>query len=227
VPIDEDHNPDAIALRSQMNLLQLQRERAKNDLIALERMKQAALAEPDAFLQDVVEGKFNGPNQRGGVLSATVGELQQEVMADFAPKSRIDSKAQGQTTAGAERVGSGSADAEPTGVEVEQEAEALDEDSDEDDTGPLRPSSQFGAMPAPQNIVRMPAINWAKYKVVGESLDSLHEEQRRFPTLGTPARDGHPTGPPHSNTRALEHHMAKPYDPMTDKPERPVPKRPG
>ncbi|KAK3080441.1 hypothetical protein LTS18_001369 [Coniosporium uncinatum] len=190
-------------------------------------MKQAALAEPEAFLQDVVEGKFDGPNQRGGVLSATVGGLQREVMADFAPKSRIDSKAQGQATAGAEQEESVSADAEATGVKKEPQAEAVDEDSDEDEDEPSPPPSKFGAMPAPQNIVRMPAINWAKYNVVGESLDSLHEEQRRYPTLGTPARNGHLSSPPNPNVRAPEHHIAKPYDPMTDKPERPAPKRPG
>ncbi|KAK3063282.1 hypothetical protein LTS18_001687 [Coniosporium uncinatum] len=190
-------------------------------------MKQAALAEPEAFLQDVVEGKFDERNQRGGVLSATVGRLQREVMAGFAPKSRTDSKAQGQATAGAEQEESVSADAEATGVKKEPQAEAVNEDSDEDEDEPSPPPSKFGAMPAPQNIVRMPAINWAKYNVVGESLDSLHEEQRRYPTLGTPARDGHPSSPPNPNVRAPEHHIAKPYDPMTDKPERPAPKRPG
>ena len=32
-------------------------------------------------------------------------------------------------------------------------------------------------IPIPQNVVRAPPINWAKYQVVGDSLEKLHKDQ--------------------------------------------------
>jgi len=67
--------------------------------------------------------------------------------------------------------------------------------------------SRFGKFPPPQTIVRCPPINWAKYHIVGEPLDRLHQEQRRRPGAadsdpGTPQRD---------------HVIAAPYSPFVDK----------
>jgi hypothetical protein len=67
----------------------------------------------------------------------------------------------------------------------------------------------IGQFPNPQNVVRCPPINWAKYHVVGESLDKLHEEQRRRPEPGNPRRDEY--------GRPLEHVIAAPYRPSVDK----------
>jgi hypothetical protein len=36
----------------------------------------------------------------------------------------------------------------------------------------------------------VPPINWAKYGVIGDSLDKLHEDQLQHPTPGTPTRLG-------------------------------------
>jgi hypothetical protein len=67
----------------------------------------------------------------------------------------------------------------------------------------------IGQFPNPQNVVRCPPINWAKYHVVGGSLDKLHEEQRRRPEPGNPRRDEY--------GRPLEHVIAAPYRPLVDK----------
>lgn len=83
-------------------------------------------------------------------------------------------------------------------------------DSDEDHERSSRTASKFGIVPGPQNIVRSPPINWAKYHIVGESLDKLHEEQRARPKPGQPRRDDDPL-------RAPKHVIAKPYSPWTDK----------
>lgn len=83
-------------------------------------------------------------------------------------------------------------------------------DSDEDEEQPVQTASRFGSVPGPQNVVRSPPINWAKYHIVGESLDKLHEEQRARPKPGQPRRDDDPLRPP-------EHVIAKPYSPWTDK----------
>lgn len=77
----------------------------------------------------------------------------------------------------------------------------------------------FGYIPAPQAIVRCPPINWAKYHVVGEALDKLHEEQQIHPAPGEAQRDLEPV-------RAPEHVIAAPYRPWTDQlPASPVRKR--
>ena len=70
--------------------------------------------------------------------------------------------------------------------------------------------SNFSDIPGAQNVVRCPPINWAKYHIVGEPLDRLHEEQRRRPTPGEPHVDEEPA-------RAVEHVIAAPYNPWTDK----------
>lgn len=58
-PIDFDSNPDAIALKSAISVLQLQRQRAAADIQALNRVKDQAVQDPDAFVKDLVAGKVN------------------------------------------------------------------------------------------------------------------------------------------------------------------------
>lgn len=70
--------------------------------------------------------------------------------------------------------------------------------------------SKFDDIPGPQNVVRCPPINWAKYHIVGEPLDRLHEEERRRPTPGELHVD-------EESARAVEHVIASPYNPWTDK----------
>lgn len=72
----------------------------------------------------------------------------------------------------------------------------------------------FGKVPLPQNVVRMPPVNWAKYQIVGEPLDKLHEEERRRPSAGEPRRDEAEQRPP-------EHVLASPYRPLVDRLETP------
>jgi hypothetical protein len=101
----------------------------------------------------------------------------------------------------------------PVGSQQQEDGEAQDESS----------RSTFGKIPEPQNIVRMPAINWTKYHVVGDALDRLHEDQKRRPTPGEPRRDAPtPTPPP---TRSEEHFVAAPYRPFVDKLEPRTPAR--
>lgn len=92
----------------------------------------------------------------------------------------------------------------------------LDEDADEDGpeletetADPETPNVQFGQFPLPQNIVRTPPINWAKYHLVGDSLDRLHHEQRQRPEPGVPRRD--------EFGRPPQHVVAAPYRPFVDK----------
>ncbi|KAL4927072.1 uncharacterized protein BDV17DRAFT_136871 [Aspergillus undulatus] len=163
VPISESENPDAIALRSAISILQLQKQQSLRDIRTLEKMKIAAAEDPERFVRDLAEGKLTRKEQ-GGFL-------------DF----NHDEDDEGESGGGAEN---------------------------EDRNG-----SGLGTLPTAQNVVRMPPVNWAKYQVVGDSLDKMHEEQLRRPSLGEPRRDEAP---------APEYMLASPYRPLVDKLESPT-----
>ena len=89
-----------------------------------------------------------------------------------------------------------------------------EEDSEQGEAEGEENKSKFGTIPKPQNVVRMPPINWAKYHIVGEPLDKMHEEQRNRPFAGVPRQD--------ANQRAPEHFIAAPYRPLTGRIDSPV-----
>lgn len=57
-PIVFDNNPDVLALKSAITILQLQRQRATADIQALNRAKVAALSDPGAFVADLAVGRI-------------------------------------------------------------------------------------------------------------------------------------------------------------------------
>lgn len=127
---------------------------------ALERQKEVAVADPEAFARDVASGRIKARRMRG--ILGPVGEVREG--AD----------------AGRDAMGDG------TSVD---DAGAMDGSGDEGDGAAAGTNSAFGEIPSEQNVVRMPPINWTKYHIVGESLDKLHEEQRARPVAGQPLRD--------------------------------------
>lgn len=87
------------------------------------------------------------------------------------------------------------------------EDDSADEDSD--DAGEkMQDTAKLPKFPTRQNIVRCPPVNWAKYHVVGDSLDRMHEDQRRRPTHGAPS-----TG----DWAGRDHVVAAPYSPLDDR----------
>ncbi|KAH7197578.1 uncharacterized protein B0J16DRAFT_22465 [Fusarium flagelliforme] len=60
-PLDFDANPDVIALKSAISVLQIQRQRATADIQALSRAKEEAVQNPEAFINDLVANKINAP----------------------------------------------------------------------------------------------------------------------------------------------------------------------
>lgn len=190
VPISESTNSDAIALRAAMSILQLQRQQALRDMQTLEKQKEAAVADPEAFARDVTSGKIKARGMRG--VLGPVGEVPP---SSNGVGSRQDRK-----------LDRGPAD------DIEDAVE-LDNSGDESDKPVPETSRAFGEIPSEQNVVRMPPINWTKYHIVGESLDKLHEEQQSRPVAGQPLTDEDlkPT------QRAPKHVIASPYDPWRDK----------
>lgn len=53
VPIDFETNSDAIALKSSLSILLLQRKKAEEDIVRLHRMKKAAKEDPMGFANDL------------------------------------------------------------------------------------------------------------------------------------------------------------------------------
>lgn len=182
VPISESDNPDAIALRSAISVLQIQKQQSLRDIHALDKLKQAALSDPESFARELAAGNIN--TKEGDVFNPT--NLQDDEDEDDEGDNDMNSP-----------------------------ADTRNEDSMDIDAENSAKMVNFGKIPKPQNVVRMPPINWAKYHIVGEPLDKLHEEQRARPTPGEPY-----LGAP--STRASEHFVAAPYRPFVDRIDPPM-----
>ncbi|KAK3311272.1 uncharacterized protein B0T15DRAFT_68377 [Chaetomium strumarium] len=199
-PIDFETNPDVIALKSAISILQLQRARATADIQTLSRAKEAALADPEAFIADLQAGRIRtdgDPLFPGRGRGSTIEED-----SDDDSDSNDDKE-------GEEEDERGNAQSEEQADWNETEPRIRSERSKPDGASrshlPSRSSTGKGkakqkpdaegvtgkpppwqTLPKPQTIVRCPPINWAQYGVVGESLDKLHAEQLAAPTPGAP-----------------------------------------
>ena len=102
---------------------------------------------------------------------------------------------------------------EQDGAESNDDEMDTDNENLEKEVLESKRNDSFGTIPSAQNVVRMPHVNWAKYHIVGEPLDKLHDEQRARPNPGQPQRneDLRP------RDRAPESVIAAPYNPWTDK----------
>ncbi|KAI9760725.1 MAG: hypothetical protein M4579_001463 [Chaenotheca gracillima] len=195
-PVSELENPDAIALRSTISILQIQREQSKADLRRLEQLKHAAVANAEAYKDDLIAGRIqSGPGSKS-LLGPEIGDVSSQSHAKVAEDQTMR----------------------------DADEESSEAEGDEIRNSPRR-SSQFGDIPTPQNVIRCPPVNWAKYHVVGESLDKLHAEQRLRPAPGQPQYD---SSAPVLATRAPEAVIAAPYRPLVDKvPPEPMKTRSG
>lgn len=171
-PISVSDNPDAIALRAAMSILQIQRQQALRDMKTLEEQKIKAMDDPEAFARGVSEGRIQARAVQGIIPTADEQDQDEDSEDEVNTDNHQSTRAE-------------------DGVKAEP----------------------FGTIPSAQNVVRMPPVNWAKYHIVGESLDKLHEEQRARPNPGQPLRDGDLR----PRERAPESVIAAPYNPWVDK----------
>lgn len=152
ISINLDDNPDAMALRATLSVLQLQRQQALRDMRDLDKMKQAAMEDPEQFVKDLQEGRLTRPPREG---------------------------------------------VEVDGIDLAEQQDAP------------APDSKFGRFPSAQNVMRCPPVEWAKYHVVGEALDRLHEVQQHYPGYGEDSHSHQDRPQPHS--------VAAPYQPFMDR----------
>ncbi|EPE05451.1 hypothetical protein F503_02190 [Ophiostoma piceae UAMH 11346] len=192
VPVDFSTNPDVLALSSTLSILQIQRKKALDDIRRLQLAKDAALANPEAFLRQLQNtpgsglggaaplhsrkdsSNSNSPGRHTTAASSVAdkdGDVDMVMDADASP--RLD-KNNSQSRRGSA-------------------ASASSSSSSSDESAAANPDSgifnvvDLNSLPKPQNVVRMPHINWNKYAVVGEGLEKLHAEQIRRPPVGQPA----------------------------------------
>ncbi|KAI1733749.1 hypothetical protein F4680DRAFT_381192 [Xylaria scruposa] len=180
-PIDFDSNPDVLALKSAISILQMQRRKAERDMAALDRVKSAALAEPEAFVRDLTAGRVRVEGE--GLLVGSVKDRDDDDDDDSDSSSGSDSEGD-RSKDGEEGAKHIKSDApQPRPQQATQEKPNIKADPGVAKPGP----PPWAQIPKPQNVVRCPPINWSQYAVVGESLDKLHNEQVRRPAQGTPA----------------------------------------
>ncbi|KXJ95781.1 hypothetical protein Micbo1qcDRAFT_157846 [Microdochium bolleyi] len=174
-PIDFASNPDVLALQSAISILQMQRRKAAADMVVLSRAKEAALEDPAAFLADLDnrkigyegDGLFTGGGQDGDSSDSDSDDDDGDVDMNLCKASNADSA----TSKSSKQPNSRKSTSTGTNrTPTDQQA-----------------PKPWHKLPKPQNVVRMPAINWAQYAVVGDSLDRIHQEQVRAPTQGSPA----------------------------------------
>lgn len=155
LPVSLDDNADAIALKATISLLQMQRQQSLKDIRALDKMKKAAMDDPEAFAEELKSGKLKKP---------TSGTISLDDAEDSDSDTRLSSD------------------------EV---------------------SSRFGKLPNAQNIARCPPVEWAKYHVVGQPLDTMHDLQQRYP--GTSEYDRV------QDSQIKSREILAPYRPFTDR----------
>ncbi|THX10749.1 hypothetical protein D6D13_05318 [Aureobasidium pullulans] len=188
LPFSSHESSDAIALRAAISSLQFQRLQAQRDLRTLEDIKRQAVDHPEAYRQHVIatsQSKATSPPwATSDSPDQDMDDEDDAVLGASSPK--------GQDSAMSEFEDS------PKDCPVSYGSMLH---SREQKT--VRQPSSFPAVPLPQDVVRCPPIEWAKYNIVGESLDKLHRDQQARP------------GDVDSSQR--DSVVAAPYNPFLDK----------
>ncbi|KAH7035290.1 uncharacterized protein B0I36DRAFT_360683 [Microdochium trichocladiopsis] len=173
-PIDFASNPDVLALQSAIAILQMQKRKASADMVALSKAKEAALADPAAFLADLGSGKVAQEGDNLFIGEGGDSDSSSDGGSDTDDESGVPSSI--------------SEDPGTAAMAPRRQRKPKARASRAGKQPTAKQSSQpWHNLPKPQNVVRMPAINWAQYAIVGESLDKLHQEQVSAPTQGSPA----------------------------------------
>jgi hypothetical protein len=211
-PISFDSNPDVIAIRAAMSVLQIQRQKAIADMQALQQIKERAMANPTEFATALASGQIItktdslfpvlGPKGRDNV---DAGDSDDDDDGDGTTIFPEDARPRDSTLRASDMVQPGAG-------------------SDKGKSPSKKGKDTWPEFPKPQNVIRTPPINWAQYAVVGESLDKLHADQVARPNGGLPAKVGPngeavPLESPGKKYEALG--VATPYVPGRDRIEKP------
>lgn len=194
VSIAESDNPDVIALRSALMILQMQRETATKDIQRLAKLKSEVVKDPEAYVKELVRRDQHATNAR-----STSTPIKEDLLA---PTLRYLVEGLGKDSEFLQP--------DPTGTGEQNDKEAkIDSGNGESEDDVSR--SRFPAQPKEQNVYRMPPINWSKYQLAGAGLEKLHHDQQTRPSAGQPAVPVLDGGP-----QAERYVMAAAYQPVVD-----------
>ncbi len=200
-PIDFDSNPDVLALKSAISILQLQRARATADIQTLGRARDSALADPAAFIADLQSGRIRVEGDR--LMSSAPPPTVPDSDSDSSSEDGDDDDEADDSEQPNKQKDTPDSETKPS---TDGDTPMADGPNPSTTTKPKQPRSKKGKqnqppsttttttappawlnLPKPQTLVRCPPINWAQYGVVGDSLEKLHAEQVAAPTPGAPA----------------------------------------
>lgn len=203
-PFSADDATDAIALRAAISTLQFQKKKAQDDMRQLAKIKQMALDEPDRFKDELAAGRLKEQRHVIGNMQAILANLDEgddddEVLFELATTDKPNEGTQSPRSLRSEIPDSQPSHAAPSSQT--QDTDMVDSFTSE------KPSRPFPRIPGPQDVVRMPYVNWDKYGVVGDGLESIHAQQQKWP--GTTGGN--------SQCRGREYSVAAPYSPFLDR----------
>lgn len=188
LPFSSEDATDAIALRAAISTLQFQKTKAKDDLKTLQKIKQLALDDPNHFKTELAAGRLNESRPKLGDLQAILDEASDD----------DDEEGKDEVKLGVTR------EEEDSNIKDKNTESQTDSKANATMTRDGDTAKSFPRIPGPQCVVRMPPVNWDKYGVVGEPLESMHAHQRRWPGSTTSVGQGR------------EHTIAAPYSPFLD-----------
>lgn len=216
-PFSSEDSTDAIALRAAISALQFQKKKAQDDMRTLESTKKHALENPQLFKEALAAGQMKEQRHQFGGVQAILDESDDDENDDddddgddeHENGAVLGAKDQDEMMGGME------------GAERQSQANARREEVPDSQPSPPRSATRnknsgsegenppgFSRIPGPQNVVRMPHVNWEKYHVLSEPLDRMHEQQRKWPGSTAYGQD-----------RGREHAVAAPYSPFLDRVE--------
>ena len=171
-PFSSEDSTDAIALRAAISSLQFQKKKAQDDIKKLEDIRKKALDDPTLFKSQLAAGNLKEQRPSVGNLQAILDQSDSEDEDEevVLGASEEDSN------------GNGQQETTPRPVEMSDAHASHPDTSTSPNPGSRKnDAASFDRIPGPQNVIRMPYVNWDKYHVVGDALDSMHEQQRRWP----------------------------------------------
>ncbi|KAF2720634.1 hypothetical protein K431DRAFT_88370 [Polychaeton citri CBS 116435] len=189
LPFSGDDATDALALRAAISSLQLQRQRAQNDIKQLDKIRKLALADPQHFRHELVAGKLKEIKDRTSTF---------EQVEDYNDDDDDDVDDDESDEDEVHRSNNAIKSANDSNASIDHDSQNPEQLQD------VKPP--FPKIPGPQNVVRMPHVNWDKYHITGAPLDQMHEQQQRWP--GNTAYG--------TSNRGRENVVAAPYSPFDD-----------
>lgn len=190
LPFSNKDATDAVALRAAISTLQFQKQKAREDIETLEKVKQLALDDPHHFRQELAAGRLKEQRPKLGDMQAILDAAEE---GDNDDEVVLGASAEGQYTFSSAKSKSQSPEIPDSQPASQQPISTTN-------------AQRFPRIPGPQDVVRMPYVNWNKYGVAGEPLETMHEQQRKWP--------GSAQG--YGISRGREHAIAAPYSPFYD-----------